>query len=306
MYPSQVDSLRVWKIFISVFGNQLRETLNYQRIILPGPPSDLSECITHIVSPCFAWVTFLTLAHVHFSRTDLIQVARLTNLGKLSLGPFDGHSGLDDNIVRSWSRAASEANAFTKLRILLGRSCVDITSKIFAYLQGFPALSLLCVDIANDTLASSAFKTQAKKYFWHVMKDNELRKNILTSKSPPWQRFSETPAWRRIYDNCSEDGVFDPERLRDCPQGADRVQPALDVIFGPSSDRYSMYTSNPQNPRIFYRSARHNNSSLSNAILGKKRVPGNSGEDDLALPKKRVIRPSRQRSVNDLLQHFEQ
>lgn len=300
---SQVDSLRVWKIFVSVFGNQLGETLNHKRIILPGQPSDLSEYITHVVSPRFAWVTFLTLAHVPFSRTDLIQVARLTNLGKLSLGPFDGHSGLDDSIVRTWSRAASEANAFTKLRILVGRSCVNITSKIFAYLQEFPALSLLCIDVAEDAFASSAFKVQAKKNFWHPMKSNELRESIITPKS---QRYSETSAWRKVYENCSKDGVFDPKGFQDYHLGADRDETTLDLVLGPGSDRYCMHTSDPQNPRLLYRSARCSNDNSSNPTRCKERMLDSNGEVELALPKKRVIRPSRRRAVDDLMQSFEQ
>ncbi|KAI4167284.1 MAG: hypothetical protein LQ343_007328 [Gyalolechia ehrenbergii] len=271
---SQLDSLRVWKIFVSAFGNQLGKSLIHKRVILRDPPSDLSECISHIVSPRFDWVTFLTLAHVPFSRTDVIQVARLTNLGKLSLGPHsNGDIGLDDSIVRAWSRAASEAKAFTKLRILTCRSHVNITGQIFAYFQEFPALGLICVDNPN---ASSAFKDQAEEYCWFLMKDEVLRESAFAAHASTWQQ---------VYDNCFEDGVFKPENLEKGSGRNGGVQPTLDLTLGLRHDRYCM--------RVV------------DTVQDRKRAFGNRGEVEVRLPKKRVIRPSQQRALNDLMGNFE-
>ncbi|KAL8945110.1 MAG: hypothetical protein Q9211_000383 [Gyalolechia sp. 1 TL-2023] len=288
---SQVDSLRVWKTFVSVFGNQLGKSPEYKRVVLRDPPSDLSECITHILSPRFHWVTFLTLAHVPFSRTDVIQIARLTNLGKLSLGPHsNGDLSLDDNIVRAWSRAASEAKAFSKLRILVCRSHVNITGQIFAYFQELPALGLLCVDNPNG---SSAFEEQAEEYCWYLMRDERLRESAFAA-----------PTWQSVYGNSFEGAVFDPERITKRSEADGGIQPTLDLALGPISERQFMPAMDLKNLRVFYRKARCANNNLSD-VQNRKRALDNRGKVEVLIPKKRVIRPSRQRAINGLMGIFE-
>ncbi|KAL8943269.1 MAG: hypothetical protein Q9216_001180 [Gyalolechia sp. 2 TL-2023] len=309
---SQIDSLRVWKIFVSVFGKQLGKSLAYKRLVLRNPPSDLSECISHVVSPSFAWVTFLTLAHVSFSRTDVVQVARLTNLGRLSLGPFsNGDLGLDDNIIRAWSRAASEAKAFAKLRILVCRSHFDLTSQIFAYFQEFPALGLFCTNNTNDSAAiknhsresgnpksSSAFGNQAEEYCWYLMKDEELRASALAAHASTWQK---------VYDNCFQDGVFHAAKSSKRLDGNGDSLPTLELALGTDHpDQCSMRVVDLENLRFFYRKARRANKSLPVIVQDRKRVLPDYGDSETPFPKRRVIRPSRQRAIIDLMGTFEQ
>lgn len=111
----------------------------------------LSAYITPITSPSFTWITFLTLSNVVCSRVDLVNVSKLTNLGVLTIGRgvWMGETGIDDSIIRAWSRAATEADAFSMLRVLVCRSQKEITPRSFAYFNHFPALALFIVEDCN-------------------------------------------------------------------------------------------------------------------------------------------------------------
>lgn len=107
--------------------------------------------VTPITSPSFDWITFLTLSNITCSRVDLVNISKLTNVGALTIGKAVsiGETGLDDSIVRAWSRAATEADAFSMLRVLVCRSQKEITLRSFAYFNQFPALALFVVEDCN-------------------------------------------------------------------------------------------------------------------------------------------------------------
>lgn len=96
-------------------------------------------------SPTFQWLTFLTLSNISCLRNNLINLSRMANLGALTIGQgvLTPDVGLEDGIVRAWSNAAAEADAFSMLRVLNLREQKHITPRIFAYLHRFPSLALL-------------------------------------------------------------------------------------------------------------------------------------------------------------------
>ncbi|MCJ1224154.1 hypothetical protein MMC12_000798 [Toensbergia leucococca] len=108
----------------------------------------LADYTKPTVSLSLRWITFLTLSNVICSRTDLVKLSQLTNLGALTIGKGVGcpESNFDDGIIRSWSRAATEADAFSMLRVLTCCSQKDITTKSFVYLKQFPSLTFFNVE----------------------------------------------------------------------------------------------------------------------------------------------------------------
>ena len=108
----------------------------------------LSAYIKPISSPSFDWIVFLNLSHLTCARTDLVQISQLPNIGALIIGPkfLNEEAGLDDSVIRSWTRVAATSNAFSRLRLLSFRSQKDISHTIFNDLAHFPALVALIVE----------------------------------------------------------------------------------------------------------------------------------------------------------------
>lgn len=219
--------------------------------------------INQIVAPSFDWVTFLTLNDVHLSRTDLIQVSRLTNLGVLMVGRIHGEDlDLDDNIVRAWSRAASEAGAFARLRILVCRTQHLITGQVFTHFEHFPQLALLFVD---DHHCTSAFKHRAWEHHWRKMK--ELPRRLLSSEAGT----SKHRTWYNVYGWCFSDGVFDSKVLDDQHKCAREGPPVLDLVSGPADCHWLRGSTVVADMTMFARKSRS---------MGNKQIHQKSQEND--------------------------
>ena len=115
-----------------------------------------------------SFVTGLTIWNVSCSKVDLINISRITNLTALVIGsdmefervkslatgkryfPSKLNVGLDDRIVRSWSRAAQEAGAFARLRVFVCRGESQLTNRLYKYLQALPSLCYVSIDESED------------------------------------------------------------------------------------------------------------------------------------------------------------
>lgn len=138
-------------MFASTYLGEDDETLNRKEHVVLRPEGSFTSYMTPLISPSCHWITFLTLSFVTCSRTDLLQLSRLVNLGVLSICEEANCSGtgLDDSLVRSWGRAAAESNVFSMLRVLSFRSQREITAKVLNYLNDFSSLALLAVEDCN-------------------------------------------------------------------------------------------------------------------------------------------------------------
>ena len=152
----------MWKAFASIFPNQKDETLNSKKYIINDVNLRLIDYINPVISLSFDWITFLALSNVTCSQSDLIQISRLTNLGALTCGPNvrTPDIGLDDSVIRSWSRTAASSNAFSMLRVFSCRSQKEITSKSFKHLKVFPALAVFNVEDGNFGLSAEMMAFQ--------------------------------------------------------------------------------------------------------------------------------------------------
>lgn len=247
--------------------------------------------IDQVISPSFAWVNFLTLDDIILSRTDLLQLSRLTNLGVLTVGRMRGDD-LDDNIIRAWGRAASEVGAFSRFRILVCSWQHSITERIFTYFEDFPELGLYVVDRHSY---SSAFMDEGKKHNWRMMKDLPMRINSLEVETP-----SFCP-WYDVYSRCVEGGVFDDNKLDHRGEGAGQGLAVLDLS---SRAHGTLDTLQRADTRLFARTSRCTSDKTHTPHLDRKRTSDESSEAKHLFPRKRTIRTSRQRHMGDMISEF--
>ena len=187
----QLDSVKVWKAFACAFPHEVDATLKHKRHIILEPDMKLADYMKPIISPSLTWITSLTLCNITCSRTDLIQISRIINIGTLSVGPnvqAEG-VGIDDSIIRSWSRLAVDSDAFSVLRILSCHSQKELTHRIFTYLDQFPSLDFFNV---SDSYLGGSGKLIALKPNWEAKTGVDL--NNLLESSEGWGWDSATAA----------------------------------------------------------------------------------------------------------------
>ncbi|KAL9586713.1 MAG: hypothetical protein Q9212_000721 [Teloschistes hypoglaucus] len=301
----RTDSARLWKTFVTSFGNQGDDEMRYKRLALPDKSMRLCDGIKPMTSPSFAWITFLALANICLTREELIRISRVANLGMLTINPLYGDYigqdiGLDNNLVRAWGRAASEAGAFSKLRILVLNdvTCRFLTDSVFKYLRGFPALGMLLVpaefqDIFDDT---------AVAHGWYRIKNSELR-------GTPFE--SESCTWQDIYTDCfNDDGTFDLVKLENLQSPIGNAPPVLDVVYGKTkNDHYSKLM--PRNHfgkeilQIFIRTKGWRDRTVRILNDDKKRIRPTHPDSHESSKKKRAMRSSKQQHIGALLADFD-
>ncbi|KAL8713949.1 MAG: hypothetical protein Q9220_002095 [cf. Caloplaca sp. 1 TL-2023] len=229
-------NFRLWKIFVSAFADQFDEGLLYKRVHLNDQMPDLHLCLDHAMSPSHEWVTFLTLANIDCSRTDLVQLSRLVNLGMLTVSDLNnGHLEIEDSIIRAWSRAACEAGALTKFRILNCRSS-SITGQIFSYLQELPALKLV---IAKDVRYPAELDSQAGKYHWTTIEGA----NVGACDSVKMAK-----TWQNLYND-----LTDHQTLEKHDESQRDKRPVLDLILGSTIYEFTVRMIDVKRSHIFRR-----------------------------------------------------
>ncbi|KAI4204666.1 MAG: hypothetical protein LQ350_000981 [Teloschistes chrysophthalmus] len=296
-----MNSLQLWKIFVPSVGNQGDDEMRYKRLALPDKSGRLSDGIKPMTSPSFAWITFLSLANICCTRAELIRISRVANLGMLTINPLYGEYfgeeiGLDNSLVRAWGRAAFEAGAFSKLRILVLNdvTCRFLTNSVFKYLREFPALGMLLVPADFQDI----FDDAAVAHGWYRIKNSDLFRT----------RFeSENCTWQDIYTDCfNDDGTVDLVKLENLQSPDGNAPPVLDVIYGNTkNDPYSKLI--PRNDigketlQIFVRRDR------TVRILNddKKRIRPTYEDADHSWFKKRAMRSSKQQHIGALLADFD-
>ena len=180
-----------------------RRSVKCRRQVIERPDMDLSVYVKHITSTSFHWITHLTLANNYFSRRDLIELSKLVNLGTLTI---EGCSNdlCDDGVIRAWARAATEAGAFSMLRVL-ACSFQCLTKNIFTHLSQLPVLSILLL----KHVTTSEVEAQALRFGWNP-RDLSEKESPLSPFNIPFGSFIQNMfhhSGQFGADSISEEGV---------------------------------------------------------------------------------------------------
>ena len=282
----QLDSVKVWKAFACAFPHEVDATLKHKRHIITQPDMKLADYMNPIISPSLSWITSLTLCNITCSRTDLIQIYRIINIGTLSVGPnlqAEG-VGIDDSIIRSWSRLAVDSDAFSVLRILSCHSQKEMTPRVFTYLDQFPSLDFFNV---SDSYLGGSGKLIALKHNWKVKTDMDLNNLLVSSEGWGWD--SATVACSRSNGHSCTEALTE--------DAAKRIHgiPVLELGLGPIPVP-------SENVQCFCRMKREGCQRNDPLQKPNKR---NSKESQTKLPRKKpTVRASKQQNLEDVLVGF--
>ncbi|KAL8893051.1 MAG: hypothetical protein Q9215_000056 [Flavoplaca cf. flavocitrina] len=298
---SQLDSLRTWKVFTSVFANQRNDRPVNKMLVLSESTTNLLECIMHIVSPSFQFITFITLSNISCLRNDLIQLSRLTNLGMLRITTgFPDSTGvsLEDRIIRAWGRAAAESGAFTKLRILVCKYQTHLTSEVFAYLRDFPALDVVVLD---GCWSLGGVAEEAEKHEWHATAHSKLRHDSLGYRSPPWKDI-----YSRLLNNKNLSVI---EAMGEASDHDENSVPILDVSMVSAVQPASLQLNRCQNLSdhawYFRRKGRCADPGSLPMLRPQRRARAEDPDARSQALKKPAMRSSQQRTMKDSLADFQ-
>ena len=141
----------------------------------------LADYLGPITAHSFEWITFLSLTNITCSRSELINISGLANIGVLTIG----HGvqvpdlGIDDSILRSWARASAETNSFSKLRVLACRKQRELTTRAFEYISSIGTLPLL---ILQECSIGARDQHLASSIGWKHISGDALS-TVLTDKN---------------------------------------------------------------------------------------------------------------------------
>ncbi|KAL8862565.1 MAG: hypothetical protein Q9178_001063 [Gyalolechia marmorata] len=197
---------------------------------------------------------------------------------------------------RAWGRGASEAGAFSRLRILVCKFQYYITGKIFAYFETFPALELVLLDQCR---VSREFRNHAKQHGWHALRGSKFRGVSFAE---------ESPAWKEIYKGLSNEGaLFDIDSMQKPSENDEDTQPVLEVsLYSTASHRHGLSKIlEPDDMWHFRRKARSRESESSATLCPQKRVLIEDSVASSCTSKRPALRSSRQRTMKNLLAEFQ-
>ena len=293
---SHVDSVRIWTVFASTFSNLSNLNLNTKQHIILQPNTTFSNYISPLISSSFQWITFLTLSDITCSRTDLVQLSRVVNLGTLTIDEgvncLDGM--FDDSIIRSWGRAAAESNAFCMLRVLVCRSQQGISIRTFDYLHFLPSLAFFNIQNCN---IGSEDRSVALDKGWECVSSKQTLNSlpVNAAANPAWD--TDLQAW------FTNGGRLDVERIS--AEGVQAIDslPLLHISLGGVPPKFNWNLSDKLRMRS-YRRVKNQVISLSISTDGSKRIDEVFSKPRNLPRKKPRIRSSKQKSMGAILTEF--
>ena len=274
------------------------ESLRYRRQVIERPDMDFSVYIKHVTSTSYQWITHLNLVNFNFERRDLMDLAKLINLGALTVESTSSRlidSCVDDNIIQAWARAALEVGAFSMLRVL-ACSFQLLTSTTFGYLSQFPVLSIfLLINKAPHLHLKNTIKAKAEahKSDWKFKQDWEIEvnegKNPLNLCNNSWELF--------IHEMFHYGGYFGVASIS--KEGVEAINrlPELQFSLGCKGSKIKIDSS----LEIYERTFSSRKTFNGNDLIQKRRIEEPNGGQGT---KKRIMRVSRTGNISDTLTDF--
>ena len=288
-----LDSFQVWKTFVLNYSNEdfgeYSADYGFKRKTIRDLEMGLDDCIASLMHPSPSWITFLTLTDTACTKTGLIRLSRLSNLGVLTILPCKGTQRVetavilvDDSLFRAWGRAASEIGAFSKFRIFLCYSQSILTKQAFSYLQDLPSLGLMEFGKCHADVAAG------KCSGWIGKQDDEVSEYL-----GMWHGGS----WQVAYESCfDQDGIFDPEKFKSAHRFKFRGPPILDFNLGYEAQdpcRPDLHEPSDKGKLLFHRDRPPGPASSNNDITGRGRPSPSLSDPQGTSTKKPSIRKSK-------------
>ena len=297
---SQLDSVKVWKAFVLAYLNVTEETLRRKRKVIMDPNMPLASYIEAVTSSNFHWLTFLNLQHITCPRTALVHISRLTNLAVLTIGEAvrAPEIGVDDGIIRIWGRiAATDPSAFTMLRVLSLIQVPHVTARVFNYLDEFPVLGILNVDVSNNEIE---FRLAAESQGWRCVTDKkvslDINSRVMAAEGDSILHATFELAGEYGKELSKQEGVESVESL-----------PRLHLALG-GDPRYSVVgVEGQRSMRCFCRTTPKRVKGIGDPFSagGKRPVPElTSSVRNNAVAKRRKVKVSKQQDMAELLLGF--
>ncbi|KAI4165108.1 MAG: hypothetical protein LQ342_001385 [Letrouitia transgressa] len=258
------------------------------------PVVSLDSYLRPLASPLSQWITFLTLTDLICTRAELVQISSLNNLGVLTIGKGvkAPDVGLEDIIIRAWSRAAAEAGAFSSLRVFILDSQPKVTAEVFTHLDQFPSLGLFLVQDSIKEIDLECF--QDPQSHWKCLEGSWLR-----NATKGLNRYNRNHKWTLVYNSCfRDDGTFDIERIvpneKTEPYSA-QDPPVIDFRIGTT---VPMIPEQGREPMTFYRTS-HQNLGTDKTVVPKRPLDWSSRQTS-DIRKKPRLRASKQQPMDRL------
>ncbi len=252
----------------------------------------LDDYVKPILSPSFRWIAYLTISNVTCSRTELVGLSKLVNLGALTIGESVAGSSFDDSIIRAWGRAVAEVGAFSMLRVLVLVAQKEITPRSFVYLNQFPSLAFFNTE---DCSLGPQSKAEASALGWKYRTGRDLTDFLIHGglTNALWDStiqvcFRRAGALRS--DHLSQEGVEAIDSL-----------PVLHFCLGLPPKEAALEITTNQRMRCFQRVTRKN--PQNQTMVAKRPLIDNQHSHNRPV-KKPILRTSKQKDFSDLLMDF--
>ncbi len=216
------------------FAQRYPSALGRKYHVISTPSLPLPSYLEGIISPNYQWLTHLTLLNVTIPRTSLIQVASVTNLVALAVGPnvLAPDIGVDDSLIRTWSRSAS-MGAFHSLRVLVLREQIHVSARVFEYLMSFPALAIFATNSVRGSGLSH--KNNALSFGWKHRKDKS------TEEGRNLGRRKDRSGWDELLQELIKlSGTVDAETLSNRNVRVLDMVPVIHLAVGGYSDNANL------------------------------------------------------------------
>jgi hypothetical protein len=276
-------------------------TCTYHRQSIIRPCIPLDGYVTPIVSESFHWITHLSISNVMFSRTELVNLSKLVNIGALDIlaSPRYPQTSLDtmeDGIVRAWSRAATEEGAFSKLRVLMLRYHTEVTPRSLEYINCFPSLMLYNVTGCSITTKSEG---KAHKLGWTCEAGKDLLEALQRDKE--MARSWDLPI-HACFRRAGVLAALDQSKVEPVRR-IDKL-PVLNFRIGPNAAEDLFANLLNSDMLFFQRLPPDDIGAVSESEAGKKGGPENERSESSPPLKKRKLKVSRHKNFEELLKEF--
>ncbi|KAA8897069.1 hypothetical protein FN846DRAFT_964258 [Sphaerosporella brunnea] len=147
---TRCDAFPVWAAFVQAYPAEAAAGVMGGRAYSLPSTERLAAVVGSVNAPGAQWLVKLRLSAPSTSAAEeLVVLSELRNLRAMYISSSGGTGGVDDALIRAWSRAVvHDARVFLQLQLLSLRGFPCVTEKSLTYLSHFPA-SLKRLDLSG-------------------------------------------------------------------------------------------------------------------------------------------------------------